>query len=174
MDDTLNYFAYGSNLCYQRIAERIGECEIHGVARLSGYRLVFHKVSPDGSGKCNAFHTTDPSDELLGVIYRVTPAQQGMLDEIEGVGFGYDAKTCCVETGGEALPSVLYVAQTEYVDHTAEPYEWYKDFVVHGARQHGLPESYIGMIERVRAMQDPDTARHSQNAAILLRADSQR
>ncbi|MDH3690320.1 MAG: gamma-glutamylcyclotransferase [Gammaproteobacteria bacterium] len=171
MDSTIYYFAYGSNLHYQRIAARVGGCTIHGRARVRGYQLAFHKVSQDGSGKCNAFRTDEIDHELWGVLYGLSVEQQKILDEIEGVGFGYEAEICSVEVADAVFGGVFYVAQTEYVDHTARPYSWYKDFVLHGARQHRLPEPHVEMIEAIEALQDPDIDRHQANVAILTMSD---
>lgn len=171
MRSPVYYFAYGSNLLYRRIALRIGECTVHGMARIPGYQLAFHKSGHDGSGKCDAVRTDDVSHELLGAIYRISTEQQSKLDCIEGAGFGYESKSCPVELGAENLSCNFYVAHTEYVDHSLMPYTWYKDLVIHGARQHGFPESYISKIQAVQSVEDPDEHRHRQNAAILLNPD---
>ena len=50
---------------------------------LSGHELRFHKISKDGSGKCDAFHTGEETDSIWGVIYRITPEDKKILDKYE-------------------------------------------------------------------------------------------
>lgn len=53
------YFAYGSNMLFARIRERVFSVKRIGVAALRGYKLRWHKVSVDGSGKCNVVPSGD-------------------------------------------------------------------------------------------------------------------
>lgn len=47
-------FAYGSNMLTDRLRERVPSARPVAVARLAGHSLRWHKVSIDGSGKCDA------------------------------------------------------------------------------------------------------------------------
>ena len=40
-----------------------------------------------------------------------------------------------------------------------KPYHWYKEQVVQGAREHGLPEGYIKKIADVESIPDQDPER---------------
>jgi gamma-glutamylcyclotransferase len=51
------YFAYGSNMSLSRLRERVPSAEAVGCFSLNGHDLRFHKLSKDGSGKCDAFFT---------------------------------------------------------------------------------------------------------------------
>ena len=46
-------FAYGSNLLTYCLRERVPSARPVTVARLAGHSLRWHKVSMDGSGKCD-------------------------------------------------------------------------------------------------------------------------
>ena len=48
------------------------------------------------------------------------------------------------------------------------PYHWYRDYVLFGAREHGLPAPYVDAIARVPSVDDPDPARHDENRRRLL------
>jgi len=47
------------------------------------------------------------------------------------------------------------------------PYTWYKEFVVRGAEQHGLPDGYIEQLKAIDAVADPDAARDRHNRCVL-------
>jgi hypothetical protein len=66
---TIHYFAYGSNMSTPRLRYRVPGCRFEFVARLPNYKLCFHKRSNDGSVKCNAFKTAEPTDAVIGVVY---------------------------------------------------------------------------------------------------------
>jgi hypothetical protein len=52
-----------------------------------------------------------------------------------------------------------YVADPGAVDHTLRPLDWYKEYVIRGARFHDFPADYIARLENVAAETDTDTAR---------------
>ncbi len=61
----------------------------------------------------------------------------------------------------------MYVADADAIDDSLIPYTWYKDFVVDGARQHGLSEAYIANIEAVEARADPNYEREKEARKFL-------
>jgi len=150
---------------HNRLFQRIGIFNTIGVARLGEHRLVFHKRGGDDSGKC----TVDESagDALWGVVFGITRSQKEILDYYEGVGHGYDAVYKQVLAEDRSLNALLYQARLNALDDGLAPFDWYKDFVLSGARQHGLPMDYIAMIEQVQAISDPDEQRARENRSIL-------
>lgn len=163
----LLYFAYGSNMHPLRLEERIGAHDIVGAARLPGHRLMFHKRGRDGSGKCDAWHTGDPAHVVHGVLYRIGAPQKSLLDRIEGVGRGYEAASVTVHNGQGECRALAYRAQPAHIDPAARPFSWYHALVVHGARYHRLPRSYVDAIAVVEALDDPDTLRQAQHLDLL-------
>ena len=164
---TIRYLAYGSNMLPRRIEQRLGSCEALGVVSLGGYALRFHKRGRDGSGKCDAFHTADPTHALFGVVYALTAEQQRMLDEFEGP--GYLCRDVNVRMRSGVVTAYAYVAKPGHVDADLRPFHWYKSIVLAGARAHGLPSSYIEEIISVRSTPDPDVERHAHHVAMLDR-----
>lgn len=81
------YFAYGSNLWQPRLECRVGPVQSLGVASLGDFELRWHKRSSDGSGKCDIVRK--PGSTVLGVIYAISNDRMAVLDEVEGVGAGY-------------------------------------------------------------------------------------
>jgi gamma-glutamylcyclotransferase len=161
------YFAYGSNMHVNRLRERIGEFRVHGTAVLPGFRLAWHKLGADGSGKCDIVHTAEPDHAVHGVVYEIHIDQKTALDRFEGLGRGYDERGLVLHREGKRLQAYAYVAHAAHIDPEVLPYGWYKAFVVAGARHHGLPAHYIESISRAPALADPDPVRHAANELIL-------
>ena len=90
-----------------------------------------------------------------------------MLDDLEGLGKGYNEQQVSFPLNGVTLHALVYVAASTHIDATLVPYTWYKDMVVLGARYHRLPADYIGKIEAVVAVPDPNPKRAANRAAIV-------
>jgi hypothetical protein len=137
------------------------------MARLAGYDLRFHKRGRDGSAKCNAFYTGSPSARVYGVIYQMTSHQKHVLDEAEGLGRGYNEFATTVVSDRTGHPVFLYIADPGHIREVLQPFTWYKQFVLEGARFHRFPEPYVKAIEGVRAIEDPDRLRAERNLLLL-------
>jgi len=171
-NEYLTYFAYGSNMHPNRMKQRVPSAEAVGIARLGKYSVCFHKRGwKDGSGKCNAHFTGDPGDEVIGVIYKVLSSEKSMLDSCEGVGNGYEVRNITVLHDNDKRAVFTYIAEEMHIDDKLVPYSWYKLYVVHGARHHGLPESYILSLNSVRAIEDPDCDRSESELTVLKSLD---
>ncbi len=112
----------------QRLRERIPEASVVEIARLSGWELVWDKVSKDGSGKANLLKGTK-ENIVWGVVYRVPNEKVPDLDRIEG---GYQRVEIEVEfPNRDKCIAFTYISDNR--DKNLEPYQWYKDLVVKGA-----------------------------------------
>lgn len=162
------YFAYGSNMSTARLRERVPSCQPCGVATLPGHALYFHKRSADGSAKCNALSTSS-EDEVVGVLFTFDPAERAKLDRVEGVGKGYEHATVTViNDKGRRRKVLTYLATVGHIDDSLNPYGWYKDHVLAGASEHGLPPEYVAdYIEPVEAIEDPDKKRDLKERSTL-------
>lgn len=83
----MKYFAYGSNMCTNRLKGRVPSCKFYDVGKLKGYILKFHKRSSDGSGKCNVIPSGNAKDEIIGVVFDIDEDEKGCLNEAEGQGY---------------------------------------------------------------------------------------
>ena len=83
------------------------------------------------------------------------------MDRAEGLGSGYhDERERVQSPDGLEVQVQTYIADREAIDDGLKPYSWYKDFVMKGAQEHGLPSEYIhSYIEPVLAVTDPDRKR---------------
>lgn len=139
------YFAYGSNLSIEQMIARIGSTgsaeHQPRIAHLANHRLVFQQLEPGGPAFANIL---SPGDGVLGVVYRCRPADLARLDDYEGC---YQRQPIQVtDRQGEVLAAVAYVAGPAPPVAFGRPSAEYLARIVSGARQHGLPEQYIGQI----------------------------
>ncbi|WP_197995389.1 gamma-glutamylcyclotransferase family protein [Gimesia algae] len=168
MKQTLNYFAYGSNLHPLRLQSRIGACQIQSVAQLEGAQLSFHKVGLDDSGKCDIVLPAQSDSTVWGVVYQITAEQKMLLDHCESLGKGYQILNTEVRSADNQLLSVYtYQAMAEFIDPRLEPFDWYHEFVFHGVCYHGFPVEYQEMIHAVKMIKDPNRERTAHQQALL-------
>lgn len=163
----MKYFAYGSNMNTKRLRERVPSAAKLSTGALNNFTLRFHKRSTDGSAKCDAFYTNNKSDEVRGVIYEIDESEKCSLDDAEGLGKGYNQITIRVKSENEILETFTYVADQTEIDETLNPYSWYKDLVISGAREHYLPESYVRKLELIKPIADPDKNREARHLKLL-------
>lgn len=162
----LRYFAYGSNMSIRRLRARTPSARRLGSGWLPGHRLAFHKVGRlDGSAKCDALATGDPGHRVHGVLFELAGEDKPALDHAEGLGMGYALKQVLVHHhGGPAVTAFTYVATLTAPG--LRPFDWYKEHVLRGARENGLPADYIRHIEAVAADPDPELARRLRELAV--------
>lgn len=163
----LYYFAYGSNLHPIRLQERVPSAVVIGVVKAEGRKLIFSKRSKDLSGKCSFYDSGNPNDAVYGVLYEFDTADKEKLDRAEGKGYGYNEQLVSFELNGKAYNSFTYIADHEYLDSSLVPYEWYKQFVVEGAKCHSMPDEYIAWLESVPSIPDPNSIRNEENMVRL-------
>ena len=159
------YFAYGSNMCTARLARRVPQMRPVGHATLAAHRLAWHLIGADDSGKCNIVHTGGDTDIVHGVVFELDAARLEALHAAEGP--AYDFLELAVQCAGQTLTAAAYRGRADWLDDTRVPFDWYRDFVVHGARAHGLPGNWIAGLDAVATQVDVDTERARDNAAIL-------
>ena len=161
MNAPLPVFAYGSNMSTVRLRARTRSARFLARGQLEKHSLRWHKRSVDGSGKCNALATGRRSDLVWGVLFELDRRGKDALDAAEGLGRGYEEQVVRILTGDGVRLALAYIAQD--VDETLTPYHWYKNHVLTGAREHGLPDDYIAGIVRVRSIEDLDVRRAAMN-----------
>lgn len=162
----MNYFAYGSNMLSRRLRARVGEIRIHGVGWITGHQLRFHKVSVDGSGKCDIHETGSPAHVVHGVVFEINARQKRRLDRFEGLGRGYEETFLPISLRqGPVVTAVAYRATS--CNGQLLPYHWYHALVLAGAREHRLPGPYLKEIERIPACHDPDPERARTHLRLL-------
>ncbi len=149
------YFAYGSNMSSRRLQARIPGVLSHGIGWMRDRRLVCNRRGKDGSGKANL--ADHPRSIAWGVLFRLEQGDWPQLDAFEP---GYSRLACdvCVPTSGSATAAdnqgeyLLKRAQVYLWTNRGpelEPLDWYRNHLLEGAREHGLPTSHIDLIEKL-------------------------
>ncbi len=165
----MKYFAYGSNLCSQRLQKRTPSARFLNRAQLIGYQLRFHKISRnDCSSKCNAWYTGNPTDIVWGAIFDIDSADVPALDKAEDEGVSYDKFQVEVRIPDSETTDkvVIYLARSNMIQEGVKPFEWYKRYVLIGAKQCKLPSEYIETIETVKSVEDPNDKRRSKHLTV--------
>ena len=162
----MHYFSYGSNMSSKRLLERVPSAKKVSTGVLANHDLRFHKVGKiDGTAKCDAMETGNPEHAVHGVLYRLCESEKPHLDRVEGLGKGYEEKRVSVKMDcGNVIEAYTYYAT--HIDPALKPLGWYKEHVLRGAEEHGLPETYIRTIESIEHYEDADKARHTKELAI--------
>jgi gamma-glutamylcyclotransferase (GGCT)/AIG2-like uncharacterized protein YtfP len=159
-------FAYGSNMCSARLLdysvtpESVGEAAV-----LHDHRLLFNKWSQKHlSGKANV----EPSAgaHVWGVLYSIPDAQLPVLDR--GEGSGYQRSLLTVATlDGSTRDAWVYRAKPRSTRAGARPFSWYRDFLLLGAKEHGLPPDYQLALAAIEAESDPDATREAGRRELM-------
>lgn len=167
----MKYFAYGSNMLTRRltVVSRAPSAVARGVATIAGFAVRFHKVGADGSGKCTLVTSEEESAVAYGVLYELADADADRLDSVEGVHTGgYSRHSVRLRLlDGPATDAETYVAGDRYIDTARVPFDWYRDLVVAGAVEHGLPQAYIEELAHVPVVSDPDALRAEAARRLL-------
>lgn len=161
----IRYAAYGSNLHPMRFSARIPSAKLLGKALLKNKALRFHKISKDGSGKCNIID--DDKRHIFAAIYELHSDEKPILDSIEGVGQGYRTEEFKLDEFGSCF---TYIAQESHIDDSLNPYTWYKELVLVGCMNLKFPSYYVEEIYDVDANVDLDSQRHSVHMELVRRA----
>lgn len=128
-----------------------------------------NKVSKkDGSAKANIIQTDNLADLVWGVLFTIDNDQKRLLDKAEGLGKGYNEDTLTFfDETNYSYTAQVYLADSNFIDNTLLPYDWYKEFIVSGAIQNKLPAEYIAQLQSISCVRDHDEERRMKNYSIL-------
>ena len=163
--DKIKYAAYGLNLHPIRLSSRIPSLKLLGKGNLKGKALYFHKRSKDGSGKCNI--VDDDKQQVYVAVYDLNASEKPILDNAEGVGYGYRSKEIKIVGFGTCI---TYIAEDSYIDDSLKPYTWYKELVLAGCEKLELPKAYMDQIRHIDADIDLDKQRNAKYMELVMRA----
>ncbi len=141
------YFAYGSNMQRATFIGRRGMRPDKSTwGRLEGYRLTFDLAIGKGErGVANI--VVDPLASVCGVLHRITRAELEKLDRTEGVQHGvYEhavVEVCC--DAATIVDAHAYVSTLGKDGRKPSPR--YLGLLLDGAREYGLPATYIAYLQ---------------------------
>lgn len=161
----LNYFAYGSNLASARLLQRTPDARVGCVAIFPEHRLCWRKNDNGQSGKCDIEPTGVAQHRVYGVVYQLNETDMFELDRYEISGYGYERRNIRVNAlHDEVIEAFTYFALD--IDHSRQPFHWYKEHVLRGALEHGFPLHYVQQIRSTASIDDHDAERHRRELAI--------
>jgi len=147
--DDLWYFGYGSNMCRATFVERrrIEPRQAHA-ALLVGYRLCFDiPVGPGERAVANL--SADPLGRVWGVAYQISTEQFEHLDRTEGVPNGIYKRVPVevVTASDQCMTAFTYQSPISVAGR--KPSARYMGLLLAGARENGLPPSYLEYLESI-------------------------
>jgi gamma-glutamylcyclotransferase len=150
---SMYYFAYGSNLSSKFIRDYTPSAKFTMKADLPNYKVEFRHFSKDLGGGISSI-VEAPGSLVKGVIYDVPELELEELDILESVPEGTYRRDTYIVMGedGQWHHADLYRVSTPSGPYT--PSTRYVDFMVEGAREHGLDAEYIEQLLAIRKTLD--------------------
>jgi len=152
------YFAYGSNLDWERMKERCPSAEFFCKASLPDYRIDFTRKSKKLN--CGVSDIIwDEDNKVYGVVYRINEIDLGKLDKREGYIPQGDKNAykrieiMVLEEDNREKPITAFtyeVVKKEFGKY--KPDREYKNFIVNGAKFWDLPKEYIKFLENIQIL----------------------
>lgn len=129
------YFAYGSNINLDQMAFRCPAAKVVSPVTLNGYRLLFRGV---------ATIAPDPVAQVKGLLWRLTPECERVLDRYEGYPSYYEKQDVTVmDKAGKEYASMVYI-MTRSLDRPPQyPYPSYYAGIEEGFEQNGIPKKTL-------------------------------
>ncbi|MGQ9707026.1 MAG: gamma-glutamylcyclotransferase family protein [bacterium] len=162
-------FSYGSNMNikdmkgwlksykFKEIDNLIDEMKTTGtIAVLRNHRIVFNHISRGrGGGTCN-FEECD-GDDIYGVAYHISERFIEVLDKKEGYPTSHTRELFQIallkgKNNEEYVSAWIYYATPDKINKTLRPTKRYKNVVITGARNWGLPPEYIKKLENISTL----------------------
>jgi len=135
------YFAYGSNMNHAQMAQRCLGYRFVDAAALEGHKFVYDGHSDARFGPVANIVQQSKDDVVWGGLFEITEQHLAALDEYEGYPDQYQRKEVNVITmEGDLVSAVTYYKRTEEI---SAPSDEYRDIVLQGAEDCGLPGRYI-------------------------------
>lgn len=159
-DETVYYFAYGSNMSTARLIGRGVDVLSSGKGILDHWHLVFNKKSY--RNREYGFANIEPQwgNTVNGVLHEVGGKDLPKLDKFEGYPKHYQRTVLTVldigESGPRTISAVVYIANRKWT--TSLPLKMSEDYASHireGLLEHDIDENYrIGVDNRINEMID--------------------
>lgn len=145
---TVLYFAFGSNLSIAQMRKRCPGCEPAGPALLRGRELGFSYRSQNFPPGGAADVVDAEGAEVWGALYRLTEKDLESLDRFEHVGNGgYRRIEVEVDTPPGPATALCYEV-ADRLGFEIPPTAEYRELMLEGSAEHGLPEHWIAALEQ--------------------------
>ncbi|MDR3542256.1 MAG: gamma-glutamylcyclotransferase [Desulfosporosinus sp.] len=143
------YFAYGFNMNLAQMKQRCFGAKVLGIARLPGYKVEFYGYSANWDGALETV-VSDPQSEVWGVLYELQVFDWEALDgyqdaRFDGLGQYFHYPVEVIDTEQRTITAIIY--KKNILNEVKSPSTEYLDFIVQGAKEQGLPEEYIMLLQ---------------------------
>ncbi|MEF8832703.1 MAG: gamma-glutamylcyclotransferase family protein [Candidatus Thermoplasmatota archaeon] len=158
MSDTVEYFAYGSNLSKEQMKDRGIAVEDTEIVELPEWELAFTIYSDAWKGGVGDI-IPDPKKRVEGVVYTIPKDDLKNLDHYEGrktddnmeVGM-YRRQYLPVKksSGWNTVLTYLVNRNIEYKSKIhLKPSKDYLETIISGAEKHGLSKEYLDLLKNI-------------------------
>lgn len=140
------YFAYGSNMEHEQMQSRCPGGRVIGIGELVHYTLAFTRWSRSWNS-ATADILPEKGKGVCGVLYDLTLDDLKRMDKFADYPNSYIRQDVFVESNGEKLPALTYVAIRQGVFF---PSKAYLGKMIQGAESHKIPERYIATLRSIK------------------------
>ena len=149
------YFAFGSNLDLGQMYQRCPTARPLDRAVARGYRLAFPLYCPTWQGGVASIEPAGGAKAVQGAVYEISESELTALDAYEDIEAG-DYRRETIEAACDNLGRLVvwtYIANPDPEGPSA-PSAAYRDALLRGARDHGLSEDYIAMLQSLATREE--------------------
>lgn len=140
-EETLNYFAYGSNMDVYQMAERCPSCKAVGVGMVAGFQLAL-----DSEGTATIIE--NQNDSVWGIIWQVKGEDIVALDRYEGVrAHCYGHSFIEVSFENQEQEALVYISNRNV--NCGIQRKGYLEKIVNASIKWQFPDSYITVLKRL-------------------------
>ena len=137
------YFAYGADMYLPHLQQRANSARPLTAISVRGFVMKFNKAGVDGSAKCNMVQTGKDEDVVAGVVFEMTVDDLAKLDDAEK---GYERRGLTLNGPNGPVALLTHAATEEDTAEGIQPFSWYKNYVLEGAKLFKLPQAYIDSV----------------------------
>ena len=142
------YFAYGSNMDFNRLEEREVYFELIGLGILEDYTLKFNKIASKRSGAGYANIVKQKGSRVEGLLFSI--ANIDKLDRFEGFPTHYKKETLKIQHANSVVDATVYVAAADWVSDNLKPERVYLNRLL--AAKDFLSEAYFDFLESTKTI----------------------
>ena len=144
-EQTIKYFAYGSNMDTERMYKRAITVLDRTSASIPGYKLVFNKIANnENEGFANIIQSN--KSKVQGILYTIPSHCIAILDKFEGVPIHYKRYKIQVMTANGIEEARTYIAVSNMTKDGLKPTREYLNHLLKGKRYFSR-EYYIKLKE---------------------------
>ena len=149
----MHYYAYGSNMSSDYIRDYCPSAKFVARAMLANFHIEFRRYSTNLSGGISSIIEA-PGERVYGVLYDIAEEELLALDVLENVPEGIYRRDrfLVMREDNQWVAADLY--RVSNPDGPYTPAKSYVDYMVAGAKEHGIDAVYTDALVELRATLD--------------------